>query len=93
MAVAHLAIAAILDLQPGRHAAVSAVRAVRPLADDAFKVSLARHAKQIAAALVDVIEVQQPRLNGRHDAKQPALAFEQRQCREILRSMLSTSNA
>jgi hypothetical protein len=40
--------------------------------------------KQIATALLDVLEIQQTAVDRRHDAQQPALALEQRQARQIL---------
>ena len=49
-----------------------------------FEVSLARYAKQIAAALLDVIEVEQPALHRRHDRQQSAFALKQRQGCQIV---------
>ena len=57
--------------------------AIRPLTDDAFKVTLTGDAEQITASMLDVIEVEQPTFDPRHDPWQPALAFEQRQWRQI----------
>jgi hypothetical protein len=84
VAIAHLRVLAILNLQPGRGAPIRAVRATSPLRDDAFEVALANNAEQIATAPLQVIEVQQPALNRGHDPQQPALAGEQRQARQIL---------
>ena len=55
--------------------AVGSVRGIPPLADNAFEVTLAGEAEQIATALRDVIEVEQPTFDRRHDPQQPALAF------------------
>jgi hypothetical protein len=54
---------------------------VPPLPDDALEVTLTDHAKQIAAALLEVIEIRQARLDRRHDGAQAALAFQERQAR------------
>ena len=75
MPIAHLRVLAILDLQPRGGAAVGAVGAGGPFSDDPFKIMLARNPEQITAALLDVIEVQQARLDGRHDPTQATLAL------------------
>ena len=84
MPIAHLGVLPILDLQPGRRAAIGAIRPARPLPDHPFRVTLARHPEQIAAALRQVIEVQERTLDSRNDAQQPVLALEQRQHGQIL---------
>lgn len=84
MPITHLRVLGILDLQPRRGAAIGAIRAVCPRRDDAFKVTLARHAKQVTATALDVVKLEQPTLHGGHDAGQSALALKQRQPGQIL---------
>ena len=46
--------------------------------------SRAGHTKESTAALLEMIEVAQARLDGRHNAEQSALAFQERQARQGL---------
>ena len=64
--IAHLRVLGILDLQPGRSASISTLRATSEFAHDAFEVPLTRHRKQIAPALLDVIKVHQAGFDERH---------------------------
>ena len=57
MPITDLRVVRILNLQSRRGPAVAAVRAVRPLGDDALEVPLARDAVEVTAALVEMIEV------------------------------------
>lgn len=84
MPIPHLRVLRILDFRPAGGAAVGAVRPTCPLRSDPFKVAFTGHSEQINAAKLDVIEVQQSRFDGRHDAQQLALALEQLQARQIL---------
>jgi hypothetical protein len=61
VSIAHLRVGGILDLQPRGAPTVGLIRAARPLPDDAFEVTLAGHAKQTTAALLEMIEVEQAR--------------------------------
>jgi hypothetical protein len=54
----------------------SALGALNPLRDDAFKVAFTSSAVRVAQALDNVIEVQQAGFDARHDLPQPSLAFE-----------------
>jgi hypothetical protein len=56
VSIPHLGILRMLNLRPAGGPAVGAVRPVRPLRDDAFKVTFTCHAKQIATATLTVIE-------------------------------------
>ena len=79
-----LRVADVFNLEPRCTASIGLIPAVRPFRDDAFKVALAGDAEQVAAALSDVIEVQQSRLDARHDAPQTTLAMQQWQGAEVL---------
>jgi hypothetical protein len=57
VSIAHLRVGGILDLQPRGAPPVRLIGAVRPLPDDAFQITLAGHAKEITAALLEMIEV------------------------------------
>jgi hypothetical protein len=80
----HLRVLRIFDLQPRRAARIGLIRAVRPLRHDPLEVVFTRRLIEIASALRDVIEIQQPAFDTRHDPQQPALALEQRQRAQIL---------
>jgi hypothetical protein len=54
VSVPRLRVVGILDLQPGRGAAIGAVHATAPLRHYTFKVTLTRHTEQITPALLDV---------------------------------------
>ena len=79
MPIAYLGVIGVLDLQPGRGAAIRVIRAAGPLADDAFQIAIASDAKQIASALRNMIEVEHAAFNLRHDPQQFAFAVEQRE--------------
>ena len=48
------------------------------------EITLTGHAEQIAPALREMLEIQQPAVDRRHEAPQPALALEQRPARQVL---------
>ena len=83
-AARHLRVLRILDLQPGRLNPVAVIWAVLPLRHDALEIPSACLAKQADASPFDVIDIEQSRLNPRHDAPQSALALHQRQRAKIL---------
>ena len=64
-----LRVLAILYLQPGCLPAVRLVRAERPLGDDALQIALAGRGTQIASALRDVIQAEQPPVDLRNNAQ------------------------
>lgn len=79
----NLRVLGILDLHPGRAPTVDLIRSVRPLPHDALKIPVARNAVKIAAASDDVIEIQQPTLDGGQHTEQDLLPIEQRQPRKV----------
>ena len=50
--IAHMRVFIILGLQPGRGPAIGAVRAVRPLDNDALQIMLAPGPEEIMAAML-----------------------------------------
>ena len=73
----------ILDLQPRRDAPVGVIRTARPLRHNPLDVTLRRHPEQIAAALCQVVEIQQPAADLWHDRLQVALPLQQRQAAQV----------
>jgi hypothetical protein len=67
-----------LGLDPRRGDTVSLVSAVTPFRDDALEIALTRGGEQVAAAALQMVHVEQPRINARHDGSQAALAFDQK---------------
>src|SRR5690242_5759951 len=76
-----LAIASVLDLNPGRR--IGVVRTAGELRNDAFKIVRAGGTEQVDAPARHLVYVQEGGGFERHDPAQQALALEQRQIPQI----------
>jgi hypothetical protein len=83
MAVSHLRVSGILHFQPQPWNGDRTDRVPRAHVATILEVALAGSAEQIAAALGDVIQIQQPTRNARRNRAKPALALKQRTVSQV----------
>ena len=79
----HLRVLRVLDLQPGRRHAVRLVPTLAPFADDALEVATTCGVEECSTATAQVVDVQEPRIDARHDRAEASLAFTQRPIAQI----------
>jgi len=72
-----LRVGGVLDLEPRRCDAIGVIRTVLPFRDDAFEIGATNRSEQVDPLPLNVVEIEESRLDARDERLQAALALQQ----------------